>query len=370
MFIERVTEKGKDIYQKLFSKKSKAIVLNINIQNKGVKIMTFDTKDYSSILISAKRYEFLDFSDDFYDLIINMVQDSEYYKNFKEETDLYITLPNECFTYDLIEIPTMKKYQMNDSLEIKKINSYKNKDQLLIRSNLLHSDKKISTYQVRLVRKEIIKELYSKFSDIGLCPKAITISANSLISGVSHLDSKMLNQSYLFLDIKDTYSTITICDNGHCNGYYYFGFGENILNTTSIVCEEALFNHTFSKEVILKSQAKAKGQNYLMENDAFNKYNERKVDGNGLDCIQENFKIFIKWLLLVQKSYNINEGDFSINNIYVNVPIKYHSIIENIANDNDIIIFSHNLGIAEEYLSNLELYGAIYPNKLTKPDYL
>ncbi len=369
MLIDKIKEKGKEIYQRFLSKKTKAIILNINIQNKIVKVMTCDSKDYSSIVINTKRYEFPDFSDAYYEMLVNMVVETEYYKNYKDETSLYISLPNEYFTYDLIEIPTVKKHIMNDSLEIKKIDSYKHKNELLTRSCLIHSNKKISTYLVRVVKKELIKKLYSIFSDIGMYPKGVTIASNSLISGISHFDSKLFNQSYLFLDIKDNYSIITISDKGKCSGYYYLGFGENILNSTKLEAESKIFNHDFSEKVILESEAKAKGLDISsMKSSFINSNDEIKNKDQGLDYLEENFKIFLKWIALVKRSYENNGSDFLIDNVYINMPIKYHDLLAKV--DMNIVPFSHNLGIPEEYLYSLDMYGVLYPNKITKQDYL
>jgi hypothetical protein len=242
------------------------------------------------------------------------------------------------------------------------------------------------------------------------------------------INTKLKNESYLFLDIKDTYSRFVFVVDGAAMGFYSLPFGLEFLNAPKVTQEDMLFDHYYADLAILnaKEKAKAKKLTVMAEDDdedeiteaaeadepdeddielaeleaaeaeeaaaaakaaaeeqkktgrtVFKKKAPRKLpkfmqreipqDKEGIEY--ENFRIFVKWALTLIKSNTkiteIGKPEF----VCVNLPEALASVLDKVnekSEENGIEFIKLPCDNLDEIVTkNLEMYGALFPKQMS-----
>lgn len=381
-------------------KNTPVFVIKIDIFEKIISIMNMIGNDLSTINFQKFQFKTRPFDDEFYNRLQSILNEYMENKPSSQSMAVYMVLSNECFSSELIYIPTVNKKQMNDSLDITITSSYKNKNDLIINYQVINTNKQYSTYQILSVRKELISKLYATLASCKLYCKYSSYISNSLVNSVFILKPKFKNSSFLFVDIKHDLSYFSIVYKGKTIGFYFLQFGYKILESTKLVYENMLSNHDLAEITVLNAKEKAKSkqltvlsdensefekdENSLENTDTNQKVYDRKVpkklpkfmqrdfDDTEEGICYENFRIFVKWMLLILNNYNKN--NLNLENIIVNLPSKYNYLIEMANNESNqsynFIAFSDGIEMNAEILENLDLYGALFMHQFNKKQVL
>lgn len=369
-------------------------VIKIDIYEKCISIMNIIGNNIDTINFQKFSFKTRPFDEEFYERLNTILDDYLKDKPSEQARAVYIILPNECFSSELINIPTVKKKQMSDSLDVAITSSYKNKKDLFIKSLIINSNKQYSTYQVLSIKKNLVSQVFSTLATSKLFCKSATYISNSLLDSVFTLKPKNRNNSFVFVDIKHDLTYFSICYKGKTIGSYNLQYGYKILESNKYVYENMLTDHLLAEITVLnvKEKAKAKQLTTLTEEteedgtivqSSDNKTLDKKVPKKlpkfmqreipnteeGMTC--ENFRIFVKWILLVIDNFKKINNGIAFDYVLVNLPAKFNYVIDYIneeSKDNAIefVKFNDDINLSQEVLENLDLYGALFMNHFNK----
>jgi hypothetical protein len=207
-------------------------------------------------------------------------------KEFAESTPsdsirkVSVILPDSAILTDMIQVPTVKgSAQTQKMLDVALGNLYRNYKDLHIVAQLAEQNKQSSTIGITAVQNSIVSAVYSACSENKLLVDSLSFSSAAAIAAATHFNSKLKNASYVFLDIKDTYSRFIFVVDGKVMGFYTLPFGMDFLRKPQVVREETLFNHDYAELVVLNAREKAKSQKLTVA--------DFGADGN-VDAADEN----------------------------------------------------------------------------------
>ena len=115
-------------------KNTPVLIVEIDINRKLIIILSMIGFDFSTMLIDTFPYKTKSLDDEFFERLEVILNNYMKDKPSEQSVAVYIILPNACVSNDLINIPTMKRGQMSSSLEVALNSSYKNKKDLIIRT--------------------------------------------------------------------------------------------------------------------------------------------------------------------------------------------------------------------------------------------
>ena len=163
------------------------------------------------------------------------VIDENFFNRFKEIINEFVAetpsesirkisliLPDNAIAVDTVNVPTMRKKAATDNaLGLALGEIYRNSIDLKIQSHLAAQNKQYTTYSVAAIQKKILSGIYSVCAENKMLVETTTYAASSTIGAVASLNPKLKNATYLFLDIKDTFSRFVFVVNGRkvfCKG--------------------------------------------------------------------------------------------------------------------------------------------------------
>lgn len=377
--------------------------------------------DKSKIVHNIRSYNGAPFSEEFFDKFKHALK--KFVKNNPSESIRKVTvvLPDNAVLHDTIRIPTMKGMgQTKKALDVTLGGLYKNYEDLRVVLNIAQQNKQNSTFVLAAVQKKIITSIYGACAENKLLADNLTCAAGATICGAVLMNSKLKNQSYLFLDIKDVYSRFVFVIDGNAVGYYTLPFGLEFLRRSKVVQEDMLFDHSYAELTVLNAREKAKSKaltvmnladssaeaddededdedELLEENEIVSdedptpadtvraqannkiflrkaprklpKFMLREIPESKEGILYENFRVFVKWALTLigenDKLTELGKPEF----VCVNMPNEMAGVLDKVNEESEEngITFIHlsNAAEDEEILENLELYGALYPNQIT-----
>lgn len=394
-----------------------SMVIAIDADAKNIHFYTMKDGDYSTLDHQIESCHASLFSEDFYEKFGNVLKKYRE-KNPEVSTQkVALILPNRVFMLDAINVPTMKKQIMANSLTTSINSLYKNNNDLKFNDHMLSQNKQYTTYGIIGIRKELLVKLKRVCDENNVGISEITLSANALANAGMHLNPELKNASFMILDIKENQTYFSYVVKGKTVGYYQLPFGYTILHKSRLASEDLLFNHTTGELLVLNAKEKAKArqlttidQNATMgtagtefgENEDFDEDADENVevkaevsfDGRaGMqlkktarklpkfmlretpktkdEYVYENFRIFMKWAqdLFINNPILTTIGE--PDKIYVNMPKEYDFLFE-MANKDSV---ESNITYAtlipddkyvDEIAKNLELYGGFYVKQFNR----
>lgn len=380
-------------------KNTPVYIISIDVNKKMINILNMMGKDISTATISKYPYKTRSFDQEFYENFNKILEKFLLDKPSNQSSASFLVLPNECISIEMINIPTVSKVKMNSSLNINLDSAYKNKKDLIINDQVMFSNKQYTTYQVVALQKNILAQMYSCLAASKLFSKSTTYNSNALLNSVFALKGKNKGHSFVFVDIKKDCTYFAVSYKGKTVGYYYLQFGYAILESKKLVYENMLSDHDLAEITVLNAKEKAKSKQLTVIEDhddedadkpVENNENNAKVLGKKMpkklpkfmqrpapetdeDLTYENFRIFMKWIMLVCDNLVRNNQALVMDYALINMPKEYNFVLEKANNEvleddktdkNSFkyIAFNEDLDLSNDILENLELLGAIYSN--------
>ena len=379
-------------------KDTPVFVFSVDVNEKFIHVLNMIGNDLSTVTVTKLPYKTRPLDEEFFEKLQSILATYLKDKPSSDVMAVYIVLPNECVSIDLVNIPTISKKQINDSLNVTLDTLYKNKKDLMLKNNIVVANKQYTSYMILAIQKNMVINFFSTLSNCGMYAKYSSYLSNCLLAGVYHLQSKWKSSSFMFVDIKKDNTYFAIAHKGKTIGHYYLQFGYRILETNKLAYENMLINHDLAEITVLnaKEKAKAKQLTTLADEEEHESETETPVGAEGKvlgkkvpkrlpkfmqrptpeteeEMACENFRIFTKWILLVANNYDKKGKEFELDFALINMPEKYNYIIDEYnkqREENKGLLeykaFNHDLNIPEELKENLELYGALYMKNYNK----
>ena len=388
-------------------------------QNKDSAVIYVDTANntlhyYASsqnrIIHDTRKIASKLFSEEYYEKVKNAI--SEFVSKYTptNSANTTIVVPDNVVFTNIVTFPNFKSGELKNSIDTYLSTTYKNLSDLKINSYNIVSNKRSVTVSLTGINNQLVFNLKKACTEARLVAQNVTFAANASICALNSLSGKFKNGTYLFLDIKESYSRFVIVIKGKIIGFYSLKIGKEILENTKLASEDVLLYQPGAELVVLNAREKAKQKALTMssadnvienaeteeeedEEKSFTenvnmvaerqievankvlpkkvarklpKYMLREVPEDDEHKIYENFRLFIKWTLDI---INSNEKIISLGNIdtvYVNLPSDYDylfDIVNEELEENGVKFVSCGLGNEkEEVYSNLELYGGFFVN--------
>ena len=203
-----------------------------------------------------------------------LLMDDAFFERFKEATaefaaetpsetvrKIALVLPDNAVALDTINVPTMQsRGATKDALNLTINEIYRNSNDLKVLTHIAAQNKQYTTFSTAAIQKRLLTSLYSICSENKLLVDTTTYAASATVSALSNLNPKLKNASYLFLDIKSTYSRFVFVVNGRAAGFYSLPFGLEFLARPKYVQEDMLFDHTMADLTVLNARERAKAK--------------------------------------------------------------------------------------------------------------
>ncbi|MBE5869284.1 MAG: hypothetical protein E7293_10100 [Lachnospiraceae bacterium] len=221
--------------------------------------------DVSSIDHRIKHYSGAHFDDAFFARFKEVI--TEFAKETPSQTVQKISLvvPDNCVALDTINVPTMRNRLLTkNALNLALGKNYRNMTDLKVQFHACAQNRQYTTFSTAAIQKRILTGLYSACSENKLLVDTTTYASSAAIGAVAILNPKLKNATYLFLDLKDTYSRFVFVENGRPAGFYPLPFGLEFLSRPKYVQEDMLFDHTMAELTVLNAREKAKAKKLSM----------------------------------------------------------------------------------------------------------
>jgi hypothetical protein len=302
-------------------------------------------------------YRCAPFSEEFYQKLDKAIKSYQQRNPSVSLAKIAVVLSDQNFLMDTINVPTLNRKAMENSLEVAISAIYKNKKDLRYRTCPLSQNKQFATFGLVGVRKAILDKLEDVCAANQISIQSITFAANAMTCGAMVLNPKLKNSTFLLLDIKETCARFAFVNKGRVIGAYRLPFGDSMLYKSRLVSEDLLFDHATGELLVLNAAEKARakqltmiGEDALDEQNAMPQETEDEEEelvtggapGNGKKMgrklpkfmqremptdregfVYENFRIFLKWTLdlLTNNPTIIAQG--AIDTVYVNMAKEY-----------------------------------------------
>ena len=371
----------------------------------------------------------------------NQVFTKDFYKEFTLLLEAYVrkhpsvaeaattvVVADRVVAMDMVPVPTMRKKQTSDSLNVVLDSFYRNREDLEIHSAQVSQNKRQTTFALAVLRREITETFRTICANCHLTLFAVTFASASAVGAVTTLNPHLRSGSYMMMDLKEDYTRITFVSKGRATGYFRLPFGSSTLHHRRLAAEDLLFDHSTAELVVLNAKEKAKAKQLTMMRDdmtadlngmaetleAEEAENEKAEDvaagdeeeedtaaavnraidasltkvlpkkvgrklpkfmlrpqpESELEYLSENFRIFVKWALNLLASNEKLCTDGMIDTVYVRMPEQYKEVLEVVnreKEENGVLFQTLELhGVGETVNEYLELYGGLQPSSIAK----
>ena len=389
-----------------------AISIYVDLKAQTVHFFLMPVGDKSALSYEAHTFRSRTFDQNFFKALSEMTSAYSAAHVEVEDSDVTLVLPDYLFATDAVSIPTLKRRKMDASLEVMLDNLYKNREELEINTALAQPGKRVSTYSVVALSSSVRASFVAACTAGHMTPGCITFRSAAYAVAVGAIESKYAGASYMMLDIRQSDSTVTFVTKGHATGYYPLPFGYKILQRSSVVAENLLFDHDTAELTVLNAKEKAKAKQLTIM-----RANEAAEDGSDVSSLPEdpslisddptagaadtttrelprkmarsvpkalqrpapktqeetayeNFTIFMKWALNILDSNDKLTALGAPETILVNLPDDCAHVIDtaNEEKDENGISFTR-LNVqreSEKIREHIELYGGLFAPQANK----
>lgn len=183
-----------------------------------------------------------------------------------------LVIPDCMVTMDIITLPTMSRRTMGDTFRTEYHNLYKNHDELLSFPTVINANKKTTTYQLTLIRKDKLQRFREVLAGHNLKLERATSAAAARCEALTDQHAKLHRDTYLFLDVKDHSSEIVLYSKGQLFGFASLPFGTDALPNDQVIDEYNLYTHDIADLAVINAREKAKAAKLTMaaEEENFN----------------------------------------------------------------------------------------------------
>ena len=390
-----------------------ALTVAIDPQNSTFDFYIMENGDKSTVAHEKKEYVSRLFSAEFLNELTSAAKDyAASHSSAVSDACITLVLPDSVVAMDTLTLPTMKKKRIEEALEATLVGTYKNRSDLSINNVFAVQNKQIAMYSLTMADTKLLKAVASALKDGNLAPNIITFAANATVNAITQLNPKLKNASYLLLDLKHRYCRVVFVAKGRPTGFYSLPFGYSILRKSKLYPEELLFDHPTAELAVLNAHEKAKAKQLtgmvteeMNDNEQLDarfgededatsdptaqngapetikvlpKKQPRKLpkfmirptprDDEGYHY--ENFRLFIKWALLLLQGNDKLTSQGEPEKVFVNLPGELGYLFEMTneeAEENGIEFQPLEIhGDRDEITDCLELYGGLFANQYNK----
>ena len=242
-------------------KKAKnAISIYIDLKAQTVHFFLHPLSDKAEPSYEAHSFRQRTFDQNFFRSLTDIT--SGYASAHSEAADAVITLvlPDYLFALDTLSIPTLGRKKTDGALDVMLDGLYKNRKELFLNTVCAHAGKKITTYSSVAFNRSFHASFVSACTAGNMKPDCVTFRSNAYANAVSMLDTKYSSSSYLMLNICQNESTFVFVSKGRATGFYPMPFGYKLLQRSSVVAENLLFDHDTAELAVLNAKEKAKAK--------------------------------------------------------------------------------------------------------------
>lgn len=345
------------------------------------------------------NYRCRPFCEEFYQKLDKAIKNYQQRNPSVSMAKVAIVLSDDAFLTDTLNVPTMNRRAMDNSLEVAIGANYTCKKELRYRTYPLSQNKQFSTFGIVGIRKEILEKLQAVCAENQISIQTVTSAANAMVCGAMALNGKLRNGTFLFLDIKESCCRYAFVNKGRVIGAYRLPFGESMLYKSRLVSEDLLFDHSSGELLVLNANEKAKAKQITMmgeeeapdpdalpgetdeeeEEEAMftaasgsgkragrklPKFMQREVPTDREGYVYENFRIILKWTLDILNSNPSITAHGAVDTVYVNMSKEYDFLFTRLNSEEE----GHNVKFIPLLAGNgysdlsvdareLELYG-------------
>lgn len=243
------------------AKQNYSIAISIDTKTSTIHSFSIVGKNKNSITHQVKNYSCPYFDDTFFKIFKDTVSDFVKEVPSKSVRKISLILPDNMVAMDTINVPTMRSAAATKrALDATLGEIYRNFGDMKIQSFISAQNRQYTTFSTAAVQKRILTSIYSICSENKLLVNTTTYASSATVGALSALNPKLKNASYLFLDIKETYSRYIFVVNGRAVGFYYLPFGIDFITRPRYIQEDMLFDHTMGELTVLNAKEKAKAK--------------------------------------------------------------------------------------------------------------
>lgn len=236
-------------------------VIAIDPDASTVTFYSMTGNEKSTITTESVSYRARPFDSEFFEKFTDILR--KYAEKHPSDVAAKVTvvLPNRVIAQDTINVPTIKKLQMNSSVDVSMERIYKNKANLKINKFLAAQNKQYSTYSLTMIRSQLLAAIYTACSTSKMMASTVTFVSNAAVNAAQILSPKLKNASYLLLDIKEESAHFAFVAKGRTTGSYSLPFGASILRGgKKLASEDMLFDHSLGELTVLNAKERAKAK--------------------------------------------------------------------------------------------------------------
>ena len=314
-----------------------------------------------------------------------------------------LVLPDEAVALDHFRLPLMRSDRnLEKALDAKLATIYENREELCLNTAVVDKNKEYVTYAVGAMRQYILDGIRAVCAANRMLPIGVTTASEAVVAAVARLSPSLARESYLFLDIKDTYARFSFVVGGRVAGGYTLPFGLEFLRAGVYVPEDLLFDHTLGELTVLNAIERARSkkltklldlraglikeedpesedaEELLDEEDSIRNtltkhlfkmprrlpsYLQREIPEDVEGITRENFRVFVKWALSLLRTNPTVTALGLPKQVVVNLPPDLSYVLDALADEekeNGIPFVRFNGADASgELATALELMGGM-----------
>lgn len=298
---------------------------------------------------------------------------------------VHVVLPDCAIGRDEIVVPTLSRLKTEAALDCRMRELYTFYDDYKFKKRLVSSNRTNSVFGITMTEKQLLNGVYKALNANKMFVKNATYASAAALSCVFTLFPKTRKGNFLFLDIKDKSSLITICSDGAAVGVKDIPFGTNVLSGIKIVSDYraedgdciADFCRTDKESVAQEPFSADSGEKFKEKQPKSSVKRAKKFLPATYrsefcvpeDYMAENFRLFLKEALLVRQSVRQKPYCAPPEYVLVNLPEEYAFLTDEINDEQGGDMPFRLLQPPKGYyhvLREADLYGAVKGGAFSK----
>lgn len=327
----------------------------------------------------------------------------------------YVSLPSAAVGLETFSLPNMPRARVGVALDTELKNLYedslKNKK---VNRFLLAQFKDHAVYGAVYFDKSLVARLYKILTEVKAFPRLTTYAGNAALNSALGLSMRLRGKSFLFADVQEESTIVTLCSRGRTMGTALLPHGRNILRTDEVLSEYMITDHDAAEIAVINAREAARAKTLTQSAEAEEEFAEegglKAVDADGEENLSENgdkqgtarvkiykktpkrypkfmtretpqteegicyenFRILLKWFLLYARQAETAEYLAKPEFIVVHLPQQFSYLVDR-ANEEQqecggllLRSFAAAEKLSEAVRDNLDLYGCAFAKHFNK----
>lgn len=229
------------------------VVISLDMANARIKIMKILGQSHKNSII-----EYLPFDNE-------LVKQREYGKMF--ETGLsryvkkanlhlatfYVVIPDELVINWKINVPTLNRIKTEEAMKSELLVDLGNPKDFIVSTEQIASTKNSTTFLVSCVRRDVIRDIKSALTRVGIEAKVISNTSCSVANAVMALRTRARSGTFILADMRHNETSLALVSKKRILQYETLPFGFEMLRTDGFMDEESLIPHDSATLVVSKA---------------------------------------------------------------------------------------------------------------------